>query len=97
MSIADPTLPLPAAADPFAALTDLYALFFSRVGCGARAQEIQNMHRKRLCPKSLLAATLFNWLVEWTRKQFQDHIKHNIHSLYLSSKTSPRPTLPQEE
>lgn len=36
--------------------------------------------------KSLVPSTLFNWLVEWTRKQFKEYLKTSIHSLYVDSR-----------
>ena len=36
--------------------------------------------------KGLLPSTLFNWLVEWTRKHFQEFLKTTIHSLYVDSR-----------
>jgi hypothetical protein len=29
---------------------------------------------------------MFNWFVEWTRKQFKEYLKVHIHSLYLNSR-----------
>jgi len=53
------------------------------------------MYNKNLCPKvleyiwqSLIPSTLFNWLVEWVRKQFKEYLKNTIHSLYVSSRQS---------
>jgi hypothetical protein len=36
--------------------------------------------------KSLIPSTLLNWLVEWVRKQFNEYLKTNIHSLYVNSR-----------
>jgi hypothetical protein len=35
----------------------------------------------------LIPATLINWLAEWTKRQFKEYLKTNIHSLYVSSRT----------
>ena len=51
MSIHDKDLPLPQREDSLVLLVELFVSFFERQGCGHRAQEISNIHKKKLCPK----------------------------------------------
>ena len=51
MAIQDTELPFPYHDNPLSAIVELYIEFFTRQNCSHRAQEIANIHKKKLCPK----------------------------------------------